>query len=274
MTPRYDGPGVLRFDPPAGDLSVLLLRQLRRLADALATIDPRQWAVQSRCDAWSVQDVVAHLIRTNQAWTASIAAALAGEPTRMFRAFDPVATPPRLVEAMRGSAPAEVLARFVETVENLAGMVAGVDEAAWSLTGETPLGHVGLDAVVMHALWDSWLHERDVLLPLGMTPAEQPDEVAACLRYTAALGPAVLALRGSTRRATLTVDATHPDVHAVIEAGPTVVVRHGPAPPDAVLLTGRAVDLIEGLTFRVPLPAQPDHWLLSGLATAFDVATA
>ena len=25
-----------------------------------------------------------------------------------------------------------------------------------------------------HALWDGWVHERDIALPLGLTPPEEP----------------------------------------------------------------------------------------------------
>jgi uncharacterized protein (TIGR03083 family) len=274
LTPRYHGPAVLRFDSLVGQPSTPLLRQRRRVADVLATLDPEQWAWPSRCAGWSAQDVVAHLVHTNQAWEASITAGLAGAPTRMFRSFDPVATPPRLVEAMRGWTPSAVLARFEETTESLASVVDGLDDAAWSLTGESPLGHVGLAVVALHGLWDSWVHERDVLLPLGMAPVEEPDEVAACLRYSVALGPAALATGGSTRRGTLAVDATDPDVQFVVEAGSSVLVRDGVAAPDAARLAGPAVTLIDGLTSRAPLTAQvtgTGHWMLSGLAAAFDI---
>ena len=37
--------------------------------------------------------------------------------------------------------------------------------------------------VLHHALWDAWIHERDVLLPLGVSPTEEPDEVAALLDW-------------------------------------------------------------------------------------------
>jgi hypothetical protein len=52
-----------------------------------------------------------------------------------------------------------------------------------------------------------------------------------------------------------------------------VVVRGGDATPDALRLHGPAVELVEALAFRVPLPCPvPDHhrWLLSGLAEVFD----
>jgi hypothetical protein len=143
------------------------------------------------------------------------------------------------------------------------------------LVAESPLGHVALGLVAWHALWDAWIHERDLLLPLGLVPAEEPDEVAACLAYAAALGPALLADGGSTRRATLSVDATGPGGgRLVVEAGPDVVIPGGVLSPHGVLLTGRAVDLLEGLSLRIPLAvgvAAPDRWLQSGLAEVFEV---
>lgn len=273
LTPRYDGPTVLRVECPLVDLRLPLLRQRRRLAQILATLDADQWQHGSRCEHWSVQDVVAHLIRTNQVWQLAFSAALAGKPTRMMQGFDPVTTPSLMVEAMRALTPAQVLASFVETTEELASAVAGAGEAGRSLVGESPLGHVGLDAVILHALWDAWIHERDILLPLGLAPVEEPDEVTACLYYAAAVGPALQATTGHTRRGVLAVEATGPEVQFMVETGSSVVVWQGPARPATPRLTGPAVDLVEGLSFRAPLPAQltgEDQWLVTGLATAFD----
>jgi uncharacterized protein (TIGR03083 family) len=50
---------------------VPLLRQRRRLAALLGSLDDQQWATTSRCEQWSVQDVVAHLVSTNQFWAFS-----------------------------------------------------------------------------------------------------------------------------------------------------------------------------------------------------------
>lgn len=276
LTPRYDGPPVLRGEVPGDDPAVPLLRQRRRLAHVFAGLDGEQWAAPTRCARWSVQDVVAHLAGVNEAWATSFTGARAGAPTTIFHAFDPVTSPPRRVDAARRWSRAEALDRYVATTDALATSLDGVDARGLALTAESPLGHVALALVVHHALWDAWIHERDVLLPLGLVPAEEPDEVAACLAYVAALGPALLATGGSTRRATLCVEATGPGGgRVVVEVGPDVVVRSGPRARGAVLLAGHAVDLVEGLSLRVPLTvhvAAGDRWLLGGLAAAFDDA--
>jgi uncharacterized protein (TIGR03083 family) len=273
LTPRYDEPSFLQLDLTLGDPAVPLLRQRRRLASLLGRLDGEQWAAASRCEGWSVQDVTAHLVSTNQFWAFSIGAALAGTPTRFLATFDAVTSPVELVESFRSQPPADVLDRFVETNEVIAEVIAELDDDGWSTLGEAPPGHVPLRAVALHALWDSWIHERDIVLPLGLTPVEEPDEIAGCLGYGAALSPALAVAAGATRRGAIAVEATDPDVRFVVEVGESVVVRAGDAPADALRLTGPAVELVEALSFRVPLPcpvADDHQWLLRGLAEVFD----
>jgi hypothetical protein len=126
--------------------------------------------------------------------------------------------------------------------------------------------------VANHALWDGWIHERDIVLPLGLAPTEERDEVVSCLRYAAAIGPALVLSREPDRRGTLVIEATEPDARLVIEVGPTVDVCIGDGPADATRLSGRAVDLVESLSIRAPLdrPAPDDgQWLFEGLAEVF-----
>ncbi len=275
LTPLYDQPSFLQVDLPLGDPAVPLLRQRRRLASLLGGLDDEQWEAASRCEGWSVQDVAAHLVSTNQFWAFSIEAALAGKPTRFLAAFDPVASPAQLVEAVRSQSPADVLDHFVETNEAIAGTIVDLDDDGWSTLGEAPPGHVPLRAVALHALWDAWIHERDIVLPLGLTPVEEPDEITGSLSYGAALSPAFAVAGGTTRHGAIAVEVTDPDIDFVVDVGKSVVIRAGAAPADALHLSGPAVELLEALSFRAPLPCPvvDDHqWLLSGLAQVFDRA--
>jgi uncharacterized protein (TIGR03083 family) len=253
-----------------------MLRQRRRLAALLGGLDADQWSTASRCAGWTVQDVIAHLVTTNQFWAFSVGAARAGEPSRFLATFDPVATPAELVDAVRSLSAAEVLHQFVETTDALASAVDGLDENGWAMLGEAPPGHVPLRAVVMHALWDSWIHERDIALPLGLVPVEEADEVADSLRYAVALTALLQVAGGSTRRGAIEVDGTGPDVRFVVELNGSVSVSEGEAPAAPLRLTGPAVELLEALSFRAPLTAPvPDEqrWLLAGLAEVFDQAS-
>ena len=152
--------------------------------------------------------------------------------------------------------------------------MADLDDAGWSTVAESPIGHVPIRLLVLHALWDSWIHERDIAIPLGLSVVEDPDEVSAALTYGTALGPAFLASGGSTRRGSLALVGTDPHVRVVIDMGTTAVVHDRPAPADAVTLAGPAVDLLEAVSYRMPLDpfvAPSDRWMLDGLAAAFDI---
>lgn len=274
LTPRYDAEPLVTIAGQVDDPAVPLLRQRRRLGDVLRGLDEEQWAVASRCDAWTVHGVISHLVGTNGFWAIAMGAALAGEPTRYLATFDPVATPLVMVDGMQQLSPAEVLARYDESVDAIAAVVTGLDRERWSVLGEAPPGHVSLEAVALHALWDAWTHERDCLLPLGLAQAEEPDEILGCLRYAAALGPAFSRSHGSTATGQLAVVVTDPDASFVVDVGAaTVVVTDGAAPEGAPVLRGSAIGLLEALGFRQPfeeeLPAE-HRWLVGGLDAVFD----
>jgi uncharacterized protein (TIGR03083 family) len=273
LQPRYGGPPVLRIDGPADDQRGLLIRQRRRMEATLANLTEEQWNAPSRCDEWSAQDVLAHLVGTNRFWHGSIAAGLAGSPTKFLVAFDPAATPRRMVDTMRSLTPLATFEQFVDTNRALFDTVESLDDTGWSTMAEAPPGHVPIRLVANHALWDAWVHERDILLPLGITPAEEPDEVVSCLRYVAALGPCLGASPKSDRSGAVVIDSTEPYAHLVIEVGATVTVHCGAAPAGATHLRGRAVELVEMLSIRAPLGQTVDEesrWLLGGLAEVFD----
>ena len=225
-----------------------------------------------------MRDVVAHLVGVDEFWVFSTTGALAGEPSRSLTGFDPVATPPQLIEGRREQSPPELLAAYRAGVDTFGNLVTGLDAAQWAMLADAPPGHVSLHAMVRHAIWDAWIHERDILLPLGLDPTVEADEVQACLEYVAALGPVILAASGSPDPGTLAVVGTDPDARAVVELDEIVrVTTEAPVPEGAVVLQGPSVDLVEALSLRAPLP-QPvraeDRPLLSGLATAFDTVLA
>lgn len=273
LTPRYGVDPVISLDGSPADIAGPAIRQRHRLAVALASFSDEQWAHPSRCDGWSSRDVIVHLDSTNSFWAFSIAAGLRGEPTQFLATFDPVVAPAQLV-AGNAVSTSEVLDRFVVSTEQLTGLLASLDDDDWSVLAEAPPGHVSISAVTHHALWDSWVHERDILLPLGIAPVEAADEVEACLRYGAALGPAFAINRGNSDTGTLTLAVTDPDVAVVVEIGDhDVTVRSGTATAD-LCLAGNAVDLLEAFSIRKPfdqpIPAA-SAWMLRGLAETFDV---
>jgi uncharacterized protein (TIGR03083 family) len=259
-----------------GDQLAPLVRQRRRLQATLEALGPDEWASATRCDEWSVQDVVAHLVGVNTFWQASVEAGLAGAPTRILVNFDPAVTPALMVGAMRELGPADVLEQFVASNDGLLAVFDGLDDQQWMTVAETPAGHVAIRVVAHHALWDCWVHERDIGLPLGWTPQLEPDELRSSLRYVSALGPAIALSAGRPCADVLAVEAENPDERFVLDVDHCVVVGDGGDRDvgDEVCLRGGALTLVEALSLRCPLPASaPTPWreLLRGLAIAFNV---
>jgi hypothetical protein len=216
--------------------------------------------------------VVAHLVGVNVFWRASVLAGLAGAPTRVLAGFDPATTPALMVAPMRELTPTEVLDGFVSSNDAFLAVLADLDNAGWVMLAESPAGHVPIRLIAHHALWDCWVHERDITLPLGLTPATEPDEVGSCVRYAAALSPALAIGTGHTFAGRFAIEATDPQLRCVLDVGESVAVRDDMASPEVPCLRGEAVALVEALSIRTPLPpSAPSEWrgLLQGLATAF-----
>ena len=273
VSPRYDGPAILSIDGTADEVGVAVSRQRRRMEAVLAALGAEEWGSPSRCDGWCIQDVIAHLVGVNAFWEASVAAGLAGTPTRVLAGFDPAAHPPLMIEPMRALSSAEVLDQFVASNDRLLGALASLDEDGWSTTAESPAGHVPIRLLAEHALWDAWVHERDIELPLGSTPVEEPDEILITLRYAAAVGPALSISSPNAFTGALAVVATDPDICFTLEVGECVTLRAGSPPAGVPCLRGDAVGLTEALSVRAPLPScTPSEWreLAQGLATVFD----
>ncbi len=271
IQPRYNADPVLVIED-AGAPSVVLLRQRRRLLALLASLSDQQWANPSRCEEWTTQGVITHMISTDQFWALSIGAGLRGEPTQFLATFDPVASPAEMVRQRSTLTPAEVLAQYRASVDGFAAVLDTIESEQWAtVVAEAPPGHIALNATALHALWDGWIHERDILIPLGLTPTEEADEIALILRYAVGLGPAFTRTLGDDQVGVLGVEATEPDLSLRVEVGPTVRVCTGRA--DGPALRGRAVALIEALSYRAPLVHElgaADAWLVSGLGQIFD----
>jgi uncharacterized protein (TIGR03083 family) len=272
VSPRYEGPPIISIAGWPDDQLAPVVRQRRRLARMLADLPEDDWRKASRCDGWTVQDVVAHLVGVNIFWRASVLAGLSGTPTRVLAGFDPATTPALMVAPMRELTPTEVLDQFVVSNDALLAVLADLDNAGWVMLAESPAGHVPIRLIACHALWDCWVHERDIALPLGLTPPTEPDEVGSCVRYAAALSPALAIGTGHTLAGRFAVEATEPQLGCVLDVGESVAVRDDIAPPEVPCLRGGAVALVEALSIRAPLPpSAPSEWrgLLQGLATAF-----
>jgi len=154
----------------------------RRFADEVASLADADLAASSRCSKWTVADVLRHGCDVDE-WMHAI---WSGGPLP-FSSFDPRTTPHESVIAGRAVPDAEVRARYVASATLMADDVAGSGPDRWGLPSLCPAGVVPWWMSVLHVFFDSWVHERDALLPLGRTVPVEPSETAPVLAWAVSL---------------------------------------------------------------------------------------
>ncbi len=193
----------------------------------------------------------------NQFWTLSATSGLAGTPTRFLVDFDPIATPELLVAPMRAMAPTEVLELFISSNDELLTLLDTLDEHQWSTLAETPPGDLPIRLLASHGLWDGWVHERDILIPLGGDQPEHDDEIVGSLRYVCALIAGLALLSGVEVAGPLGVRAADPHASFVVTLAERVEVLDAPPEEGSCTLRGDAVGLLEALSTRASFPVSP-----------------
>jgi len=138
--------------------------QRQRFVAVLRGFGPDDWAAPTRCADWSAHDVVRHLCDA----TAFATAAGADDRTLdMTAGFDPRITPREYLAASVGESPAATLGRLVTTTSELLACARGRLAGGSRFDVYLPYGPMDWTVLILHLFWDSWIHERDVLLARG-----------------------------------------------------------------------------------------------------------
>ena len=141
-----------------------------------------EWAAQSLCPDWTVQGVFAHL-------TAIEEVLLGWWPTG---ASDPppFAAIPGIHAELSGAPTATVIDRFDAVVDRRRAELATIDDGGFATPCMTPVGPATYGRFMAIRVFDCWIHERDVRVPLGLSgddggpSAEMAlDEVRGSLGY-------------------------------------------------------------------------------------------
>lgn len=165
-------------------------RHRYRFAEQVADLNRDALAAQSRCSEWSVADVLRH-INDVDSWMDAI---WNGAPVP-FTSFDPNVTPNEFVKAGRAVPDAEVRDRFVAATPARASILSERSAERWGDPSLSPLGAVPWWMSALHIFWDSWVHERDALLPIGIEPPVLDDEARPVATY--AVGITAILASGS-----------------------------------------------------------------------------
>lgn len=237
--------GKCDLDP--GRLLDVLGKQRQRFVAVLRGFGPDDWTAPTRCADWSAHDVVRHLCDGNTKLTA------AGPDDRtldLTAGFDPRTTPRRWPTISTGESPGTTLSRFLATTDELLALARDRLAHSQRFNVRLPYGPVDWTILVLHAFWDSWLHERDVLLAQGREHPTDGDATVYATAYGLFIATAVASMFGDQVQEKLTLGGDGGGVFDLDSRGTVTltVIRVTTAGPPAA-------EVADALAGRAPISA-------------------
>jgi uncharacterized protein (TIGR03083 family) len=175
-------------------------QQRQRFAAVLRGFGPDDWTTATRCAAWSAHDVIRHLC---DATAFAIAAGPGDRTLDMAAGFDPRTSPDRWLAASAGESPGATFSRFVASTDQALAVLRARLAQNPRFDVHLPYGPMDWTVLVLHLFWDSWLHERDVLLPRGTEHPTDGDATGYATAYGVFITAAVASALGDPVRQTL-----------------------------------------------------------------------
>jgi Mycothiol maleylpyruvate isomerase N-terminal domain len=241
-----DGGVPLRVDGGVEEPAIAWRSQRTRLRAWLDAVPDAEWNGPTRCELWDMSALVRHMASASQFLGYTLHEAARGTATCLLRDFDSHETVQAASATLGDMTPSD-------TQDVLGSMDAAVDveldrmrEIGWSVLAEAPPGQLPSHLAVSHFLFDSWVHEYDLMLPRGERPLVDPFEAEVTVRYL--IGLAEVA---TGARTPLELCLTDPElwIGVAVTAG-IVEVTVGSAPADAPTIEGRVLDLVDRTTGR------------------------
>jgi uncharacterized protein (TIGR03083 family) len=174
--------------------------QRARFVAALRELDPQDWAAPTRCADWTVHEVVRHLGDST-----AVAVGTGDRTIDLAGGFDPRVTPRQWLAASAGESPAATLGRLTVTSASLLNLARARLAHGRRFDVALPYGPMDWTVLLLHALWDSWIHERDVLLALGAEHPANDDATGYAAAYGVFIAAAVASMFGEQVREQLTL---------------------------------------------------------------------
>jgi uncharacterized protein (TIGR03083 family) len=228
--------------------------QRLRFLGVLQGFGAEDWAAPTRCTDWSAHEVVRHLCDAN-----AIGIAVSSEDgiLDVTEGFDPRTSPRRWLASSAGESPSATLDRFVATTSELLALAHDRLAQGRGFDVRLPYGPMDWTVLLLHGFWDSWIHERDVLLARGAEHPTDGDATAYATAYGLFITAAVASMFGSQIHEQLTLGGDGGGIFEVdSRGGVTLTVRRatgaGPCAAEvADALAGRA-------QIAAALPGLPD----------------
>jgi fatty-acyl-CoA synthase len=192
--------GACDFDPE--HLLDVFARQRQRFISILNGFGPADWAAPTRCADWTAHEVVRHLCDAN---ALAIGARADDSTLDVAAGFDPRTTPRTWLAQSAGEEPDVTLRRFVHSTDEFLGAARDRLARGRRFDVRMPYGPMDWTVRVLHAFWDSWIHERDVLLARGAEHRTDDDATAYATGYGVFIAAAVASMFGHPVREKLTL---------------------------------------------------------------------
>lgn len=249
----YGIPGVpLHVEGDPGDAVTAWHSQRTRLHDWLAALPDDAWGGPTRCEGWDTTLLVRHLASATQFLAYTLLEASRGTATTLLQGMDTRTTVASAAALLGDRPPAEARALLAEqdrAVDAALEALGAPGGAGLLATAEAPPGHVAAHVSLRHFLFDSWVHEYDLLLPRGDQPVVDRLEAEVVVGYLVGLAAVGTAVEAAP--VALDLRITDPGMQiGVRDADGITVVTPGRAEEGAAALDGRAVDVVDRLTGR------------------------
>ncbi len=208
-----------------------LSEQQAELDGLISPVLDAAWARPSRCDGWTVSDVVLHLAQTNEMAMASLDARVDAYLNETLRGLPPSSTVDDGAGAMvgkeRGAAPSAVYSRWRDGVDALMEAYAAADPHA---RVQWVAGTLSVFTLCTTRLAETWIHTNDVAFGLGVSlPA--PDRLRHIARLAWRTLPYAYTRAGRSLSGSVAFELTAPSGGEswVFADGPSDTVVRGPA---------------------------------------------
>ena len=226
------------------------LRELRtRSLTTFAGFRADEWLRPSRCKLWTVHDVVRHVRDGCKIHVAR----LRGDPPPFpsDEPFEGQEIPLRWLRQTAGETPADTLRDLEQLAAAEHDALAARTQQRGDRTEDGPYGPVHWTILTAHIFWDAWLHERDVMEPLGRGHLATADEDRVAALYGLLIASMPAAFVGQSVRTTVGLRAPSQQRYIVgLTLGSAALRPAGPR--DQTELEGELLSVLDALAGRGP----------------------
>ena len=193
------------------EILAALAEQQAELDSLIHPIEDAAWAKPSRCDGWSVSDVVLHLAQTNEMALASLQHRMDAYLEEMLRGLPPTANVDdgagAMVDKERGESPQAVYARLNAATTQMMGAYRAADphdRVQWVA------GTLSVHTLSTTRLAETWIHTNDVAYGLGVD-LPSPDRLRHIARLAWRTLPYAFMRAGRELKGPVAFELTAPD---------------------------------------------------------------